>query len=320
MEDEEVAALVSSSPVGNAGTLITDGSRRTGILLYGFDPSKKDFDKKVQAMALSKFLDVIKTFFRNGTRTLYLPLMLHTTFSRGKKFMDATMNQGIRYFFYDSKWLSFYQENNVKVRCYGDREFIRERNCTLLLEFMQDIEEKTTDNDGGTLLIGFACTRSLEEARLSSIGIDFFRREGRPPTKLELTKAYYGIDAPEIGFLVRSCEIRDSDLQPVLVTGPKIQMYFPVIPLMLLSKNIIRHILYDLIVNRISSRGMKLYSKKDLETADTLQIKKYYQLNKNAVLGLGIRDGPFWVPTTQIKMPKYGRNGKNQRPNPLMLP
>lgn len=307
MEDKAVADIVSSSPVGQAGTLIFDGGRRLGMLFYGLDPSEKDSLVTLFSILQSGLLRVIKIFFENGVRALYLPLMLHMTFDRGQAYMDASM-EGLKYVLHDPKWLSFYNKRNIRVKCYGDREYIKQKGYPLLLEWMQELEERTDANDGANIFIGIACCRSLEEFRLSLMGIDFYKKLGRSPTRAELVQAYFGMNAPDVGFLVRSCELRDSDLQPVLVTGPKTQMYFPMTPLASLSKRTVRYILHDLIFNRIASKGLKMYSKVDVIKADTSRMGEYYRLNRDSVLGLGIREGSFWVPNNQIRMPAHVRN------------
>lgn len=303
MEDEEVAAIVSSSPIGRVGTLVIDGSRRAAIIFYGMDPSRDSFDKKFQSKVHPKVLNVIETFFHNGVTTMYLPLLSHETFDRGKPYMDAYLEYGVNTLFHDPLWVSFYEENNIKVKCYGDREYIKQRGFQIIVDWMEDIEEKTDSNDGGTIFAGIACSRSQEEVRLSSIGIGLYKELGRAPTRVELAKAYFGIDAPDVGFLVRTTELRDSDLQPVLTTGPQTQMYFPVVPFLLISKKAVRHLLYDLVVNRVVSKGVKIYSESDADKADTSKLKKYYEVNRDVILGVGTKQGSFWIPNAQVKMP-----------------
>lgn len=310
MKDEDVAALVSSSHVGKVGTLIIDGSRRAAIIFNKMDPSSNDFDKKAQAESHLKVMNVLETFFRNGVTTMYLPLTLHETFDRGKSYMDAYLEYGVNTIFNDPLWISFYKKNNVRVKCYGDREYIKQKGFQIILDWMEEIEEKTADNDGRTIFAGTACSRSIEEVRLSSIGVDLFKELGRLPTKAELVRAYFGIDAPDVGFFVRTTELRDSDLQPVLVTGSKTQMYFPVIPFVYLSKEAIRYILYDLTVNRIVSKGLKIYSKSEASKEDTLKLKEYYEMNRDAVLGVGIKEGQYWIPNAQVKMPVTFHTGE----------
>lgn len=303
MEDKEVASLVSSSPAGRVGVLIPDRNRKAALVFWGLDPSKEDFDKSTNSRIHSKGLKVIKTFFDNGVIALFIPLLSQKNFDRGKAFMAASLNHGLKRIFHHILWRSFYEECNIRVKFYGNKEFVRQRGYINLIDWMQELEERTAANDGATLFLGVASDRSREEARLASVGIDLYEKLGRAPTRAELITAYYGVDAPEIGFMVRPTEVRDSDSQPILISGYNVQMYFPVIPMAFLSNVVIRCILYDTIVNRGASGGRKLYSKKSLDEKDISKVREFYELNYNSVLGLGLRKGSFWLPSSQIKMP-----------------
>jgi hypothetical protein len=310
MEDDRVAALVSSSNIGQAGVLVPDGNRKAGLVLWGFDPSKKDFDRDLFSKIHRKFLEVVRIFFNIGVKALFIPLLMHKNFDRGREYMEAAMEEGLRNIFRDPCWLTFYDTNNLKVRFYGDRKFIEEKGYSNLLEWMTELEERTAINNGGTLFLGVACNRSLEEVRLASIGIEFHNRTGKIPTKSDLANAYYGGDVPEIGFFIRPTEVRDSDVQPILISGPKTQMYFPICPVAFLTKKVIRSLFYDLLISRVASGGKKMYSKEDIDGTDMMRVKEYYRLNSTVILGTGLREGPFWLPNSVIRL-HYDKDGED---------
>ena len=303
MKDDEVAELVSFSPYGRVGVLAPDGNRRAGIILWGLDPSKDGFDKEVSSILQSKFLNVIRCFITNGVRTLFIPIMGYGNFERGKTYMNVSIRFGLDYIFHDPAWLSFYEETNIRVRFYGNREFMKNEGYSLLVDWMQELEERTAANDGANLFIGFAHNRSRDEIRLISMSIDFYKKWGRAPTRDELIRLYFGTDVPDVGFFVRSCEVRDSDCQPILISGLKTQFYFPVVSLTLLSEKAIRCILYDVIANREGPGGKKMYSRTEIEATNITRVREYYELNCNSVLGLGLREGSFWLPYAKIEVP-----------------
>jgi hypothetical protein len=296
MDDARVKSIVAGSPEGRVGVLVPDGNRKAGLVLWGLNPSKKDFDRDLFNRLHSKFLDVVRTFFDNGVRMLFVPTVTTRNFDRGKAYLDATMSDGLVHFFHDPLWLSFYEQSDIRVRFYGDREIIKRNGFTTLLEWMDELEGRTASNKGPVLFFGVACDRSLEEVRLSSIGIEIHSQLGRAPSRTELVEAYYGIDVPDVGFFIRPTEVRDSDMLPVLISGYKTQMYFPVSPVAFISKKTVRTILYDLMFNRVLSGGKKIYRKEDITTEEMSKVKDYYQSNLETVLGLGDRLGPFWLP------------------------
>ena len=304
LKDEEVSDLLSLHPRSKTAVIVPDGNRRAGLVFWNLNPSRENFDKDIFMRIHEKFLDVIKIFYDNGVKTLVLPLLLHRNFDRGNGYIEASMHYGLKHVFFNSSWLSFYEKNNIKIRFYGDRGFIKRRGLSLLLKWMHQLEESTAGNTGGMILYGIACGRSMEEIRLSSLSINLFKKTGKIPTRSELIKAYYGIHVPDIGFFIRSNELRDSDLQPILISGPKTQMYFPISPVALLSKKVIREILFDVIFNREATGGGKMYSEKDIDENDIKKIAKFYEMNRDSIIGTGIRKGSFWLPYNNIVLPQ----------------
>jgi phosphoglycolate phosphatase-like HAD superfamily hydrolase len=302
MTDEKVAALVSASPEGRVGVLVPDGNRKAGLVIWGFDPSKKDFDKDLFNSIHSKFLTVVQTFFENGVRTLFIPLLMHSNFDRGKAYMDAAMSDGLNHLFIGEDWHAFYDQCDIRVRFYGDIDYISSRGYDKLVGWIRDLEQRTKEHKSATLFYGVACNRSVEEVRLVQIGSKYVSKEGKVPTKEDLIRDYYGMDAPNIGFFIRPTEVRDSDVQPILISGSRTQMYFPVSPVGFLSKRVIRTMLYDLIYCRVASGGKKMYSKSDITSANLNKVKEYYQKNMETVLGIGDREGPFWIPKDGTRM------------------
>lgn len=303
LEDEEVASVVSSCPDAQVCVLVPDGNRKAGLLLWGLDPSAKDFNEELFTRMHSKLLEVVRTFFTHGIKVLLIPAMTVKNFKRGRAFLEAAMSSGLSHFFHDRSWLDLYDEHDIRVRFYGDRDQLHENGFDDLLDWMKGLEERTRDNDGAVLFLGFACERSLEEVRLASIGAEIVSRTGRPPSRAELVRSVYGEDVPEVGLFVRPTEVRDSDMLPVLISGYRTQMYFPLGPVGFLSKRTIRSILYDLIFQRHVSVGKKMYTKEDLDDKNIYKVRDYYLSNLETVIGLGRRIGPFWLPSNDYQGP-----------------
>jgi hypothetical protein len=300
MDLDSIRVIVGNSPEGSTGVLVPDGNRKAGLILWGLDPSKKDFDRDLFTRLHAKFLEVVRMFFEHGVRVLYVPTVTTKNFDRGKAYMDAAMTDGLVHFFHDPLWLSFYEEQGVKVKFYGNRDVIREKGFETFLAWMDELERRTAKNENHLLLLGLACERSLEEVRLAGIGIELHSKLGRAPTRSELVEAYYGQDLPDVGFFIRPTEVRDSDMLPVLTSGYKTQMYFPVSPAAFLSKRAIRAIFHDLVYNRVASGGKKIYRKEDISPEEIRGVKNYYEANLETILGLGERRGPFWLPNSGI--------------------
>ncbi|RLF49361.1 MAG: hypothetical protein DRN20_02385, partial [Thermoplasmata archaeon] len=60
-----------------------------------------------------------------------------------------------------------------------------------------------------------------------------------------MARVYYGAEIGSLHIFIRPAEVRDSDLQPILISGKKTQLYFPVAPITVLGEEHMRRILHD---------------------------------------------------------------------------
>ncbi len=300
LKTEQVREIVQKRGRPRAALLILDGTRRAGYIFQSLNPADKNFEKNLYSTIHRRFMSILRMVFDHGLKACFLPLLKHENFERGKNFSFHAVLNGLSYPFKSEEWMEFYREYDVRVNVYGDLEFVGKCGYPQVREWAYEVEQATANHSSHHIYYGVACSNRYEIPRLMSMAVEFYIRKSRMPTLEEMIKAYYGTDAPPVDLMIRHVEVRDSDIQPPLISGHSSQMYFPVIPGMYLSQRVYRRILYDYLYERLITCGKRTY-KKSPNTQEVEWLKQYYQMNEDAVLGLGKRIGDLWVPLPQVR-------------------
>ena len=291
----EVSSLLRETGHPSTVVLVPDNTRRTGILYKGIKADAKYFEKDLFNALSSPFIRLVKTIFDHGIKNLFIPSLTHGNLTRSRKYVDAHLKYATRLILKEERWMNFYEENGVRVRIYGDRDYVEGLGYHDFARWVEDVEEATKHNGEHVLFWGYACTGSIETTRIMNLCIDFYEREGRRPSIQEVRDMYYGVKVGDVDIFIRPGEIRDSDCQPPLISG-NAQMYFPVSPLTELDDDFFKEILYDYMFCRVRSGGRKEYSGQ-MDSSELRRIRDFYEQNTGIIIGLGERMGDFWVPS-----------------------
>ena len=294
---EVVSKIVKEKKMPKVGVFMPDSTRRTGILFYDLKPESPDFIRRIYDRINQSFFDVVKIMFDHGVPTLLLPLLNPGNLRRGDIFKKASLLHGLKFLFTDPLWVDFYEEYDIRVKVFGNMEELREFDY--VLEWIAEIEEKTASNSQRRLFLGIAYSNWFEYPRLVKLGIEFFQRTERFPSVHELIEIYYRDRIDEVDYMIRPTMIRDSDMQPLLISGRKTQMYFTVSPFIFFNDTVFKKILYDLIYLRTVTKGGGDY--KDSEVEGLKPLKEFYVENRNSVIGMGRKIGKVWVPREEIE-------------------
>ena len=73
-------------------------------------------------------------------------------------------------------------------------------------------------------------------------------------------------------------------------------MYFPVVPLTELRADFFKEVLYDYLFCRIRSFSRKKYVDKDKTPEVINRMRIHFEKHRDSIIGLGERDGKFWIP------------------------
>jgi undecaprenyl diphosphate synthase len=305
LSSDEITDIIKSEGRPKVAMFLPDGNRRYAMSFLNITPKSKNFETKYMKQNSENFKRNIKMMFDHGLKTLFVPCLKHENLYRDKKYVDTITQYTLKLIFADTNWIDFYNENNIKVKIYGDLDYISDKGFDNLIQIAKDLEKITSNNTKHKLFYGLACSNKYEYPRLMDLAIDFYKNNNRNPTYEEKIEMYYGEIVNEVDLFIRPTEIRDSDIQPPLISGNKTQMYFLVAPDKLsFNRDVYRYILYDFLFCRSNVFGSKTYQNEMIAKSDLEKIKDYYLLNKSKVIGLGEKIGQFWIPQINIQMPK----------------
>ncbi|GEM_PF-5296744 len=308
---EKVLDIVEKAGRPRTVCFTPDGTRRAAIVWYGLDPGSPDFDRKKYSFEHPIFMENLMLIYDHGAENLLVPILNHKNLERPREFIEGTVYPGVRELLVGDEWDEFYREYDVRVRCYGDRQHLLDKGFEKLVEWMEDVENRTAGHKKRRLFWGICCSNSIEHTRLAHLGARFFSRKSRLPTRDELIEMYYGEVVPDVEIFIRPSEVRDSDLTPPIVTGSRAQFYFPVVSSMVkFDARLYRRILYDYLYNRPGVMGKRYYSGDSFTPEEKEFLRRFYAMNMYEVLGVGMRIGPHWIPTTRIHLPE--NNGADE--------
>jgi hypothetical protein len=303
MSAEKISSIVKETGIPRVGVLIPDGTRKIGVICYSMDCESPDFEKNLFRKVNEDLMTVANTFFEHGLHTLFVPCLTNGNLKRDKDYVENAVNIGLQFILKSEPWLNFYREHKIRVKIYGDINLFEKLGYNHVLKWVEDIQEETAQNDRHVLFFGLGCSNREENDRIMDHAIDFYRVHNRKPSREELVNWYYNGPVDEVDFFIRPTIIRDSDVQPPLISGVKTQMYFPIAPFPFLDKNGIREIFYDMLYTRTISMGFDNEILNGLNPEESEIVKDYYMKNRSVIFGVGKRIGDFWLPVNNIKIP-----------------
>jgi hypothetical protein len=268
------------------------------------DADSKEFEDTLFQRVNRDLMKVIGTFFANGLQTLFVPCMTHGNLRRNKHYVDRAVNQGLKYILNDDEWFDFYEQNGIRIKVYGNINLLEDLGFGHALDWITDVTDRTVKNTNHTLYFGVGCSNREEYERLVDHAIDFQKEHGRKPTREEQVEWYYNGHVDDVDFFIRPTILRDSDVQPPLISGVKTQLYFPIAPFPFLDEQNIRQIYYDLLFQRTITFGNDTENLNRLKLEQHELIRQYYENNKSVIIGTGERIGDYWLPVNNLKVPK----------------
>ncbi|MCK5559357.1 MAG: undecaprenyl diphosphate synthase family protein, partial [Thermoplasmata archaeon] len=257
---EEIRKIVEVKGFPKVGVIIPDGNRRYAMAFLNVTPKSKTFEIDYMRENSKKFIRNIQVIFDHGLNTLFVPCMKHENFYRDEGYIKAITQFSLKLILTDEKWLDFYKKNNIKVKVYGDLNYVSEKGHSEIIRWAKNLEKETSKNSKYRLFYGIACSNKFEYPRLMDLAIEFYTKHKKIPSYDEKINLYYGEKVDDVDLFIRPTAIRDSDIQPPLISGHKTQMYFLVAPDSIsFNKNVFREILYDTLFCRTNVLGIRTY-------------------------------------------------------------
>lgn len=131
---------------------------------------------------------------------------------------------------------------------------------------------------------------------VARLAIAHHAQTGEVPSKQYFIEAYYGENPGPVNLFIGFDQFSVFDM-PLVATGNE-DLYFTVCPSPYLSSAQLRGILYDHLYTRHQEPDYAALGPDDWHV-----MQKFYRLNQDKTLGIGINRGSIWYPLARIELP-----------------
>ena len=295
LADSEVAAIVKSNGAPTSVCVVDDATRRTGQVFFGLDVADPDFISKLNRRLSRPYQRIFSSCFNQGVDTLFVPAMTYGCYNRGDKYQGKIMAFAKEVFTGDY-WLGYFHDEDIRMRFYGDLEFLAELGYDDLFMHMKELED-VTKHGKKTMYLGFATSTHREEMRAlvnyaKKFGLEDFEKIWNNRFS-GLVREYYGEMVKSIEVFIRPCELRLSETMPPFL-GEYAELYFTPAPITEVSHDFYRRIIYDFLYARRRTFGSRSYMENDSE-CELDRARDIYTKYEDKVVGLGQRVGGWWI-------------------------
>lgn len=231
-----------------------------------------------------------RMLFELGASTILAPCFGYVLLSRGEQYTRTVLSALLR--LEDNPIYRQMFEAGVRLRFYGDfEEALDTPTLRPMLRACHNLMARTDHNDGPLLLLGLFADSPHE--RIARMGIDFWQRRGRAPSRQELIQEYYGAAVPNLSLYIGFARPALFDV-PLITTGDE-DLYATLSPSPEVTEAQLRDILYDhLVMRRIEDTDYGSFSAKAVE-----RLKEYNEACREQTVGVGRLDPltGLWKPT-----------------------
>lgn len=296
LSNEEVASIVRDNGAPTSVCVVDDATRRTGQVFFGLDVSDPMFIPKLNRRLSRPYQRIFSDCFNQGVENLFVPAMTYGCYNRGDSYQRKIMAFAEEVFTGDY-WLGYFHDEDIRLRFYGDFDFLKSLGYEDLFTHMEEIQDFTKDGKR-TLYLGFATSTHREEMRTlvrfaQERGLDDFERIWNNRFNGGLVSYYYGEMVKSIEVFIRPCELRLSETMPPFL-GEYAELYFTPTPITEVNKSFYRRIVYDFLFERRRTFGSRSYH--DNYEGDELErARQLYDKYEDKVVGLGRRVGGWWI-------------------------
>ena len=286
---DEVARLVKAT--GQKVCVFPVNGTRRWFMLEHADKIDDDFIAAYMDEAILNHVTLCSMLFDHGIQTILAPVFGRELMHRGDEYTRRVGIDGLVRTATDENYRSFFAEYGVRVRFYGDyRDILTGTPYEYALKSMYEVSEATRDNSTFQLFFGVFADEALETVARHSV--EYYLAQGAVPDKQTLIRKYYGEDLPPVSIFIGFDKFSAFDM-PLLSTGAE-DLYFSVSPSPYMTERQLRTILYDhLYLRRTPEPDYTKFSPDQLDW-----LRRYYQSNRDHVLGAGKLKFDLWLPQT----------------------
>ena len=237
-----------------------------------------------------RHVELYQLLFEHGIDTILAPIYEPVMQRRGEEYQQQVIAQGLAAVAINSVFTRFYQEQQVRVRFYGDyRKIFPGTVCAHLPDLFDRIVQDTQAHQPRRLFYGVSTRRAVED--VVELALQKSAGRAQAPDRAELIEWYYGEPLPPVSLFITSGKFNVFGM-PLLSTDDT-SLYFTVAPSPFLTERQLRAILYDHLYSRRSS-AKSSYS--DLTSTEFDRMRAFYQTHRETTLGVGVVRHGTWYP------------------------
>jgi hypothetical protein len=213
---EEVVELVDKHMIQTV-YLPIDGTRRYFQAISGMKHSDEQFYKRYFESSISSTVSLLEKLYDYNIKHIILLLMDDTAFSRGKEYLNASIQLGIIPTVEHETFLKLYSSKNIRVTFGGFNEMYTKFGYDELLVKFRQLEQKTEVNKACSLTY-FTGSSSSNDYLLFTTKYQNLvsKNQSLEEIKKEIIKDLYGLDLPPISMSFFYNYPRDKILPPLL--------------------------------------------------------------------------------------------------------
>lgn len=283
----DVAQLVRTSGP-KVCVIPINNTRRWFAMEYG----DQNFDDPVAAyieLSGREHLRVYKLLFDHGLDTVITPVFGAELFRRGDAYMQKIGADGLARLANHPDFRAFYEQNEVRVRFYGEhRQHLNGTPYSGLSDLFDQTTAATLHNEKHRLFWGaFATDATTPVAEFS---VRYHAEHGRLPTRQEIVAMYYGEFVAHANLFISSDKFWVFDY-PLLSSGEE-DLYYMVAPVLYLSEPQLRRILFD----HLYARSIDHPDFEAMPAQEFAEMKNFYRQHRDETLGVGRLANQVWYP------------------------
>ena len=265
-----------------------NGTRRWFMLEHAHSAGSDQVEAYMD-ISSANHIGLYRLLFEHGVETILAPMFGQDILLRGEEYMRQIGANGLERLCAGADFLKFYDEQDVRVRFYGDyRKAMQNTPYAYLSDVFDEIAGKTSGHRRYRLFYGVFAADATET--IAELSVQHYREFNAIPDRRRLVELYYGEYIEPVSFFIGFDKFSTFDY-PLLASGNE-DLYFTLAPSPYLSEGLLRAILYDhLILRQIPEPDYAALAAEDLDW-----IKTFYRKNRARASGVGIIRGGLWFP------------------------
>jgi adenosine tuberculosinyltransferase len=237
-----------------------------------------------------RHVELYQLLFEHGVDTILAPLYEPVMQKRGEDYQQQVIAQGLATVATHPTFTHFYEEQQVRVRFYGNyRRIFPGTMCAHLPDLFDDVMQQTQAHQRYRLFYGVSTRSAVEDV----VELAFQKYAGQEPRleRAALIELYYGEPLPAVNLFITSGKFNVFGM-PLLETDDT-SLYFTVAPSPFLTERQLRAMLYDHLYSRHSFAKAN-YA--DLTSDKFAEMRAFYQTYRETTLGVGVVRQGTWYP------------------------